>query len=78
MIELKIGRHTYKITEEDRFMDNGSCVQLLTQSKEKANWMTRPAPALSKILAKRLAKLKRKVYKHNYGSNVIVYSLVDI
>ena len=29
-MELKIGRHTYNITEIDMFMDNGACIQLLS------------------------------------------------
>jgi len=38
-MEMKIGRHTYTITEEDRFLDNKSCILLLTQSKENVNYM---------------------------------------
>jgi len=34
-VNLKIGRNNYTITKEDKFIDNGSCVMLLTQSKEK-------------------------------------------
>jgi len=32
LIELKIGRKTYEINENDVFMDNGIVVLLLTQS----------------------------------------------
>lgn len=50
---LKIGKHEYTITEKDVFLDNGCCVQLLTQSKVFKNWgyMT---PVLSKKAIKEL------------------------
>ena len=55
-IEIKIGRHNYTITEKDRFMDNGSVVQLMTQSLEKFDWGHRASPTLSKKLWKQLYK----------------------
>ncbi len=53
-ISIKIKRHTYEITNKDSFLDNGACVQLITQSKEKANWGHRPNPILSKKTIKEL------------------------
>ncbi len=53
-MELKIGRHTYEITSEDIFLDNGACVQLLTQSKERSDWGRIPNPVLSKKAIKEL------------------------
>lgn len=57
-VEVKIGRHTYDISSDDVFMDNGSCVQLVTQSKERLDWGVRPNPVLSKRAMVELAKFK--------------------
>lgn len=56
MLELKIGRYTYNITEKDLFLDNGSCVQLTTQSQEKSDWGHKPNPILSKRAIKHISK----------------------
>ena len=66
-IEIKIGRHNYTITKEDRFMDNGSVVMLLTQSQEKVIWGHRCNPRLSKKLAKKLYKDYEKVHLEYTG-----------
>ena len=58
---LKIGRHIYEITGKDRFMDNGSCVQLLTQSNEKISWGHRPSPTLSKRAIKQISSMDRLI-----------------
>ena len=60
-IEIKVGRHNYTITEKDRFMDNGSLVQLLTQSLEPLDWGRRGSPTLSKKLYKKLCKDHKKI-----------------
>lgn len=68
--EIKIGRNNYVITSEDRFMDNGSVVQLRTQSKEKSSWGQRPDPCLSKKLYKELCRDYEKThitYVDDYG-----------
>lgn len=75
LINLKIGRHTYDITEEDQFMDNGNCVQLLTQSKERFDWGTQPNPCLSKRAVKEIAALNRISLEHNYGDRVQIFKL---
>lgn len=75
MIELKIGRHTYQITSEDRFMDNGSCIQLLTQSKEKSVWRRRISPKLSKAAEKIVNAHKHTLHEHRYCTPVKVFSL---
>lgn len=73
---IKIGRHEYKITDSDRFMDNGSCVQLLSQSKEKAHYGSRPSPVLSKKAVKEIEKFKRIQLEHDYkNKNVSVFKL---
>ena len=59
MITLKIGRNEYFITNKDRFMDNGACVQLLTQSKEPSKWGRVPNPVLSKLAVKEIASFER-------------------
>jgi hypothetical protein len=58
MIKLKIGRTTYDITNDDIFMDNGACVQLITQ-KAGHGWASR-YPVLSKRAVKEINKLGRE------------------
>jgi hypothetical protein len=55
-IKIKIGKHEYDITEADRFLDNGACTQLMTQSKEKKHRYDteRPLPKLSATLIKKI------------------------
>ena len=74
-MELKIGRHKYDITKEDEFMDNGACIQLLTQSKEKSSWGRRANPVLSKRAIKEISKYARIDVPNNYQTNVNVFSL---
>lgn len=59
LLALKVGRHSYEITSKDEFMDNGACVQLLTQSKEVTSWGCRPRPTLSKRAIKGISKFER-------------------
>jgi dolichyl-phosphate-mannose--protein O-mannosyl transferase len=75
MFELKIGRHTYTITESDRFLDNKSCVQLMTQSKEKWDWGHQPSPVLSKRAVKDIAPFEKVYLAHHYGGNCNLFSL---
>jgi hypothetical protein len=75
LITIKIGRYEYEITFEDVFMDNGACVQLLTQSKENPHCGRRPNPVLSKRVVKEISSFKRIQKKHNYGLGVNVFSL---
>jgi hypothetical protein len=74
-MELKIGRNLYQITEDDIFIDNGACVQLLSQSKEKSRWGRRPNPRLSKRAIKEISYFDRVDRKHNYSTDVSVFSL---
>ena len=72
---LKIGRHTYDITTDDRFMDNGSCMQLLTQSMEKLDWGHRPSPTPS-IKAQRLINSFEKTnVEYRHGGLVAEFSI---
>ncbi len=77
LITLKIGRHSYDITEDDCFMDNGNCVQLITQSKEYAGWGRWANPVLSKRAIKEISKLDRvkHVDSDSYGHSVSVFTL---
>lgn len=74
MIELKIGRHTYVITELDRFTDNGSCVQLTTQSKERSHWGFRLDPVLSKRAIKELKVFDR--HEISSAGRLVIFSLI--
>ena len=63
-MKLKIGRHTYNITHEDRFLDNNVCVQLLSQNKVGGH---NPAsPILSKVAASKIRKMPHSVL--SYGN----------
>lgn len=75
MINLKIGRHTYDINENDLFMDNGSCVQLKSQSKEKSSWGHQPNPVLSKKAVKEISAYPRKDIPNRYSSKVSTFTL---
>ena len=74
-INIKIGRHQYIITKDDKFMDNGVCIQLLTQSKEKSNWGQKPTPILSKKVVKELFKEDLVFYKNIYGNGIQIFGL---
>jgi len=62
-MNLKIGRHNYEITEKDLFLDNGCCVQLLSQSKENPSmWSSSsPKPTLSKKTIKQILPFKKVI-----------------
>ena len=77
MIELKIGRNTYEITEKDQFLDNKSCVQLMTQSKERLDWGQRGTPVLSQRAIKEISGFERVQHKHSYNINCELLSLKD-
>ena len=72
---LKIGKHKYQITKKDQFMDNGACVQLLSQSKEPSDWGHRASPILSQKAIKQIENYRMIPKKHKYSSNVEVFSL---
>ena len=76
IIRLKIGRATYDITDKDEFMDNGSSVQLLTQSKSSVTWGQRSNPVLSKKAIKEISQFTIRKIPSDYPANVTVFSLV--
>jgi hypothetical protein len=67
--KLKIARHEYSITRQDRFLDNGSCVQLISQSKEISNWGRQANPVLSQRAEKEISKLLRVNIVNKKGYN---------
>jgi hypothetical protein len=75
MFELKIGRDTYQITENDRFLDNGACVQLVTQKGRWENYSYKNI-VLTQKAVREISKFE-KVYL-SYGGIVDckLYSLV--
>jgi len=75
LTSIKIKRHVYNITESDRFMDNGCCVQLMTQTRENATWGRPPLPVLSKREVKRIGAFSRVEVPHQYGKHVSVFKL---
>ena len=75
MLNLKVGRHSYKITELDRFMDNGSCVQLISQSKENPVYGSRQNPVLSKRAILEISKFTHNQIVHGYSNCVKIFSL---
>lgn len=52
--ELKIGRRTYTITENDRILFNGTCYQLVTQDY-RSGWY-KVTPVLAKTKAAKYIK----------------------
>ena len=71
---IKVGRQEYRITSEDRFLDNGACVQLITQKGPFGKWHYKNI-VLPKREIKRLAKLKRIERPHKYGQGISVFSI---
>jgi len=74
-MKLKIGRNEYEITCSDIFMDNGSCVQLMTQSKGRLSWGSSPSPVLSQKAIKQINKYDHLPQENNYGIDVEMFSL---
>jgi len=74
--DLKIGRNKYTITDKDEFMDNGACIQLLTQNEDRIGWSRRPIPALSKAAIKTISKFTRVQITHEWRSDVEVFNLI--
>ena len=71
---LKLRRHCYYITSKDLFMDNGSCVQLTTQSEEKMIWGHRANPVLTKKAIKEIGAYRHIQVGHQ-SRGVKVFSL---
>ena len=74
-MNLKIGRYEYIITAKDKFMDNGACIQLLTQSKEKSTWGRRPSPVLSKRAIKEIKEYTKIQHQDHDETGTQIFSL---
>lgn len=62
------------VTSKGRFMDNGACIQLLTQSKQFDGWQS-INPVLPKREVKSIQKMEHDRHPHNYGKSVTIFSL---
>lgn len=72
--ELKIGRRTYTITENDRILFNGNSYQLVTQNYQ-SGWYD-ATPKLAKIKAEKYIKqgyLVEGSKTQSYGIPMIYY-----
>lgn len=76
MFVIKIGRNEYEITPDDRFMDNGACVQLITQKGPFKKW-NYESLILPKREINRLEKMGRIEHSHRYGSNISIFSVKE-
>lgn len=75
-MKIKVGRFKYKITSKDLFMDNGVCIQLMTQNKNPMRNYHRETPVLPQREVKRINQFKRVLFKnHKYPDWVIIFSL---
>ncbi len=75
LLIIKVKRWEYKITGDDKFVDNGACVQLLTQSKQRDSWGRKIVPKLSKQAIKRISRFKRIPHKNPNAVGAQVFSL---
>jgi len=74
---IKIGRHEYDIQVGDKFLDNGACVQLLTQSKEKCEWGKKTSPVLSKKVWKQVLEFPSyKKYRYADSKDMYIYEIM--
>jgi hypothetical protein len=78
LLIIKVKRWEYEITESDKFMDNGACVQLLTQSKQRDSWSRRITPKLSKQAIKQISRFERIPHEHPNSVGVQVFSLENV
>jgi len=75
LLIIKVKRWEYEITEADKFMDNGACVQLLTQSKQRGSWARKITSKLSKQAIKQISRFKRIPHEHPNAVGAQVFSL---
>jgi len=74
LVSLKIGRRVYDITEADKFLDNGACIQILTKRGPWAGWYE-TIPMLTKKAAREIGAFARVNHPHKYGAGCTVFSL---
>ena len=78
LITLKIGRNSYDVTAETRFMDNGHCVQLLVKNKTMDKWGRGASPKLSKRAIKEISCFVRVEQEHDHDKRVSVFTLGNV
>ncbi len=69
---LKIGRHTYQITDKDVFRQTGSNYVLLTQGRDKLVGGYLVMPRLSRVAMKSIDRYKRKPHGRVAGEFSLV------
>jgi hypothetical protein len=74
LVSLKIGRQVYDITEADKFLDNGACVQIITKRGPFDNWRY-TTPIVTKKAMRGIGAFARVNHPHKYGSGCTVFSL---
>lgn len=74
LVSLKIGRQVYHITEADKFLDNGACIQILTKRGPFADWH-HTTPTLTKKAEREIGAFSRVNHPHKYGASCTVFSL---
>jgi hypothetical protein len=73
---LKIRNQEYEITEKDKFLDNGSCIQLITKNRSLGKWNT-ATPVLTKKAIKDIEPFRgeSKEYPSEFCSGCKIFSL---
>ena len=74
ILTIKVGRIFYNITTDDVFLDNGACVQLITQKGPLKDWR-HTSPVLPLREVKRISAFTKIQRKHNYDNSCSVFSL---
>ena len=77
LLIIKVKRWEYEITEADMFLDNGVCIQLLTQAKQKGSWARKVTPILSKRAIIQIGRFKHIERMNKYGEGSRVFSLAN-
>jgi hypothetical protein len=78
MMQVKIGKFCYLLKEGDKFMDNGACVQLMTQSQEKCFDFSvrRPCPIVSKKVWKEILKNLNYVKQNKENGSYSIFTII--
>lgn len=74
VLTIKIGRRVYDIAERDVFMDNGACIQLLSQAGPLMGY-AHTRPVLPVRECRRIAAFERVEIQHTYGPVIKVFRI---
>jgi hypothetical protein len=78
LLIIKVGKKEYTITEQDRFLDNGACIQLISKNGSFGGWHYN-AIVLPKREVKRIAKFRRVVLnRDNVDPSMLTFRLGHI